>query len=76
MEEWEMTVEQQRYARLQHLLQKSNVYSSFLLQRIEQQRLQNEQRKTREAKKAEKTKKENSEQSPQTVGYVSLTLCK
>ena len=30
-------VEQQRYMRLQHLLQKSSIYSKFLLQRMESQ---------------------------------------
>ena len=69
-----MTVEKQRYARLQHLLQKSNIYSSFLLQRIEEQRVQNEERKAREAKKAQKAKKENAEESPQTVGYFTVVL--
>ena len=67
MEEWETTVEKQRYSRLQHLLQKSNVYSSFLLQRIEEQKAENEKRKAREAKKAEKAKKEDNQESPQTV---------
>ena len=71
MEEWETTVEKQRYSRLQHLLQKSNVYSSFLLQRIEEQKAENEKRKARKAKKAEKAKKEDNQESPQTVGFNS-----
>jgi ATP-dependent DNA helicase len=69
MEEWETTVEKQRYSRLQHLLQKSNVYSSFLLQRIEEQKAENGKRKAREAKKAEKAKKEDDKESPQTVRF-------
>jgi ATP-dependent DNA helicase len=69
MEELETTVEKQRYSRLQHLLQKSNVYSEFLLQRIEEQKTENEKRKAREAKKAEKAKKEDDKESPQTVGF-------
>ena len=71
MEEWEITVEKQRYSRLQHLLQKSNVYSSFLLQRIEEQKTANEKRKAREAKKAG-TKKGSDKESPQTVGFNNI----
>ncbi|CAB3999386.1 lymphoid-specific helicase [Paramuricea clavata] len=67
MEELETTVEKQRYSRLQHLLQKSNVYSEFLLQRIEEQKTENEKRKAREAKRAEKAKKEDDKELPQTV---------
>ena len=69
MEEWQTTVEKQRYSRLQHLLQKSNVYSSFLLQRIEEQKVENEKKKARDAKKAEKINKEDNKESPQTVSF-------
>ncbi|XP_046842317.1 lymphoid-specific helicase-like [Xenia sp. Carnegie-2017] len=65
MTEYDSTVEEQRYARLQHLLKKSDVYSAFLLQRIEEQKQENKKKRLREAKKAEKTQKEVS--SPQAV---------
>ena len=56
MAEWESTIEQQRYSRLQHLLEKSNAYSEFLLERIEKQKEQNEKDRVKAAKKAEKKK--------------------
>ncbi|XP_028407200.1 lymphoid-specific helicase-like [Dendronephthya gigantea] len=67
MEEWETTVEKQRYTRLQHLLQKSNIYSMFLLKRIEEQKAENEKKKTRKSKEPESGKSEEDKDSPQTV---------
>ena len=46
-------VEQQRYMRLQHLLQKSSIYSKFLLQRMESQI----EEKKKNEKKLERRKK-------------------
>ena len=46
-------VEQQRYMRLQHLLQKSSIYSKFLLQRMESQI----EEKKKNEKKSERRKK-------------------
>lgn len=63
MEEWEFTIEQQRYTRLQHLLEKSNIYSSFLLQRIEKQKEEKEKERQKHAKKIKKAE----EETPQTV---------
>lgn len=37
-------VEQQRYLRLQHLLKQSNIYSKFLLKRMEEQRKRQEKK--------------------------------
>lgn len=37
---WEKDSREMRYKRLQHLLEKSNVYSKFLLMKMEQQQLQ------------------------------------
>ena len=36
-------VEQQRFLRLQHLLKQSNIYSKFLLKRMEEQREKQEE---------------------------------
>lgn len=36
-ESWERDSHEMRYKRLQHLLQKSNIYSKFLLTKMEQQ---------------------------------------
>lgn len=47
-------LEVQRYARLQHLLEKSSIYSKFLLQRMESQ-LKAEQSKEKRARDEEDT---------------------
>lgn len=65
MAEWDSTIEQQRYNRLQHLLEKSNVYSSFLLQRIEKQKVENDEKE--KARQAKKVKKGEDGEAPQTV---------
>ncbi|XP_071945077.1 lymphocyte-specific helicase-like isoform X2 [Antedon mediterranea] len=51
MSEWQQDVEEQRYKRLQHLLQKSNIYSKFLLAKMEQQQKQEQLRLQKQAKK-------------------------
>ncbi|PKU32875.1 lymphoid-specific helicase [Limosa lapponica baueri] len=42
-----------RYKRLQHLLEKSNIYSKFLLTKMEQQQLEEQRRKEKLEKKRE-----------------------
>ncbi|XP_077997930.1 uncharacterized protein LOC144451045 [Glandiceps talaboti] len=53
-EEWEKELHEQRFRRLQHLLQKSSVYTNFLLLKMEQQQ---EKEKKRQARLAVKKKK-------------------
>ncbi|XP_072334889.1 lymphoid-specific helicase isoform X2 [Scyliorhinus torazame] len=48
---WEKDSRQMRYKRLQHLLEKSNIYSKFLLTKMEQQQLEEQQRKEKLEKK-------------------------
>ncbi|XP_019221891.1 lymphoid-specific helicase isoform X4 [Oreochromis niloticus] len=55
-ESWERDSHDMRFKRLQHLLQKSNIYSKFLLTKMEQQ--QNEER-LRKEKLEKKAKKQN-----------------
>ncbi|XP_033095411.1 lymphoid-specific helicase-like [Anneissia japonica] len=50
-EHWQKELDEQRYKRLQHLLQKSNIYSKFLLAKMEQQQKQELARQERQAKK-------------------------
>jgi len=46
--------ETHRFARLQHLLDKSSIYTQFLLSRMEKQKEQQEKREKRMAKRQEK----------------------
>uniref|UniRef100_UPI00398E373D lymphoid-specific helicase n=1 Tax=Pristiophorus japonicus TaxID=55135 RepID=UPI00398E373D len=48
---WEKDSREMRYKRLQHLLEKSNIYSKFLLTKMEQQQLEEQQRKEKLEKK-------------------------
>ncbi|XP_078268874.1 lymphoid-specific helicase [Rhinoraja longicauda] len=48
---WEKDSREMRYKRLQHLLEKSNIYSKFLLTKMEQQQLEEQKRKEKLAKK-------------------------
>uniref|UniRef100_A0A1A8MD99 Proliferation-associated SNF2-like protein n=3 Tax=Nothobranchius pienaari TaxID=704102 RepID=A0A1A8MD99_9TELE len=50
-ESWERDSQDMRYKRLQHLLQKSNIYSKFLLTKMEQQHNEEKVRKERLVKK-------------------------
>uniref|UniRef100_A0A1A8FT28 Proliferation-associated SNF2-like protein n=1 Tax=Nothobranchius korthausae TaxID=1143690 RepID=A0A1A8FT28_9TELE len=50
-ESWERDSQDMRYKRLQHLLQKSNIYSKFLLTKMEQQHNEEKVRKERLGKK-------------------------
>ncbi|CAJ1057681.1 lymphoid-specific helicase [Xyrichtys novacula] len=60
---WEKDSQDMRFKRLQHLLQKSNIYSKFLLTKMEQQQNEEKVRKERHEKKAEKMQKTNSKES-------------
>lgn len=53
---WEKDSGEIRYKRLQHLLEKSNIYSKFLLTKMEQQQLEEQRRKERLEKKQKVTK--------------------
>ncbi|KAM6915871.1 lymphoid-specific helicase [Xenentodon cancila] len=53
-ESWERDLHDIRYKRLQHLLQKSNIYSKFLLTKMEQQQNEEKFKKERLEKKAKK----------------------
>jgi hypothetical protein len=49
-------MEQQRFLRLQHLLKQSNIYSKFLLKRMEQQRQREEEKEKLRREKAARRK--------------------
>ncbi|XP_018621661.1 lymphoid-specific helicase [Scleropages formosus] len=51
-ESWEKDTNEMRFRRLQHLLEKSNIYSKFLLTKMEQQQQEEKMRKERLEKKA------------------------
>ncbi|XP_075072581.1 lymphoid-specific helicase [Mixophyes fleayi] len=51
---WERDSNEMRYKRLQHLLDKSNIYSKFLLTKMEQQQLEELKRKEKLEKKNQK----------------------
>ncbi|XP_048361095.1 lymphoid-specific helicase [Sphaerodactylus townsendi] len=57
---WDRDSSEMRYKRLQHLLEKSNVYSKFLLTKMEQQQLE-EQRKKEKLEKKELLKSAKNE---------------
>nr|XP_020664443.1 lymphoid-specific helicase isoform X3 [Pogona vitticeps] len=48
---WDRDSSEMRYKRLQHLLEKSNIYSKFLLTKMEQQQLEEQQKKEKLEKK-------------------------
>ncbi|XP_026209445.1 lymphoid-specific helicase isoform X2 [Anabas testudineus] len=56
---WEKDSRDMRFKRLQHLLQKSNIYSKFLLTKMEQQQNEEKLKKERLDKKANKMQKTN-----------------
>uniref|UniRef100_A0A3Q1EPQ1 Proliferation-associated SNF2-like protein n=1 Tax=Acanthochromis polyacanthus TaxID=80966 RepID=A0A3Q1EPQ1_9TELE len=55
-ESWERDSHDMRFKRLQHLLQKSNIYSKFLLTKMEQQQNEEKLKKEKLQKKAQTTK--------------------
>ncbi|KAJ7324465.1 hypothetical protein JRQ81_017485 [Phrynocephalus forsythii] len=50
---WDRDSSEMRYKRLQHLLEKSNIYSKFLLTKMEQQQLEEQRKKEKVEKKKE-----------------------
>lgn len=58
-ESWERDSHDMRFKRLQHLLQKSNIYSKFLLTKMEQQHNEETLRKEKLEKKGKKMQKAN-----------------
>ncbi|NXP77885.1 HELLS helicase, partial [Ramphastos sulfuratus] len=61
---WERESSEIRYKRLQHLLEKSNIYSKFLLTKMEQQQLEEQRRKEKLEKKRELMLKSAKGQNP------------
>ncbi|XP_052532933.1 lymphoid-specific helicase isoform X2 [Tympanuchus pallidicinctus] len=61
---WDRESSEMRYKRLQHLLEKSNIYSKFLLTKMEQQQLEEQKRKEKLEKKREMMLKSAKTQSP------------
>ena len=64
-------LEHQRFARLQHLLDKSNIFCKFLLQRMEEQKLEEMKKFEKQSKKEEKDKEKENESSNAHQGQVS-----
>lgn len=62
-ESWERDSHDMRFKRLQHLLQKSNIYSKFLLTKMEQQQNEERLRKEKLEKKAKKMPNANGPQA-------------
>lgn len=56
VEEIRSMEEQLRYRRLQHLLEKSSIYSTFLLERMERQRGEDERKSQRKSRSRKTTK--------------------
>ncbi|XP_041427007.1 lymphoid-specific helicase [Xenopus laevis] len=70
---WERDSNEMRYKRLQHLLEKSNIYSKFLLTKMEQQQLEEMKQKEKLEKKQKrtesiKTQKQSSANEEKTGG--------
>ncbi|KFQ35817.1 Lymphoid-specific helicase, partial [Merops nubicus] len=61
---WDRESSEMRYKRLQHLLEKSNIYSKFLLTKMEQQQLEEQRRKEKLEKKREMMLKSAKGQNP------------
>ncbi|KAJ7419128.1 Lymphoid-specific helicase [Pitangus sulphuratus] len=61
---WDRESSEMRYKRLQHLLEKSNIYSKFLLTKMEQQQLEEQKRKEKLEKKREMMLKSAKGQNP------------
>ena len=72
--EWKSVEDKQRFLRLQLLLDKSNIYCQFLLEKMEKQKL--EARKQQEKKEHQLEKKQNKEKdSKQMVILICVTRC-
>ncbi|XP_030628261.1 lymphoid-specific helicase [Chanos chanos] len=62
---WEKDTQEMRFKRLQHLLEKSNIYAKFLLTKMEQQQQEEKQRKERMEKKAAVSKEKGNNKKPE-----------
>ena len=60
-------MEHQRLSRLSHLLEKSNMYSQFLMMKMEEQKAADEKKKVKLAKKLEKEKQKQEAAANQEV---------
>ncbi|XP_043111568.1 lymphoid-specific helicase isoform X2 [Puntigrus tetrazona] len=58
---WEKDSQEMRFKRLQHLLEKSNIYSKFLLTKMEQQQQDEKNKKERQEKKAASKKQKGND---------------
>ena len=63
-------VEQQRFSRLQHLLKQSNIYSRFLLKRMEEQRKQQEKKDQQRRERAQRKKSIRANKEVRTCVFV------
>ncbi|XP_062352926.1 lymphoid-specific helicase isoform X3 [Cinclus cinclus] len=61
---WDRESSEMRYKRLQHLLEKSNIYSKFLLTKMEQQQLEEQRKKEKLERKREVMLKSAKGQNP------------
>ncbi|KAL6487251.1 hypothetical protein MHYP_G00038770 [Metynnis hypsauchen] len=66
-ESWEKDSQEMRFKRLQHLLEKSNIYAKFLLTKMEQQQQEEKRRKERREKKEATLKQKGSDKKTEKV---------
>ncbi|XP_072534072.1 lymphoid-specific helicase isoform X2 [Salminus brasiliensis] len=66
-ESWEKDSQDMRFKRLQHLLEKSNIYAKFLLTKMEQQQIEEKRRKERREKKEVSLKQKGNEKKADKV---------
>lgn len=70
---WKTELEEQRYKRLQHLLQKSSIYTNFLLSKMDEQQAKERKRQERQAQKRKEEeknqKKEKKAEEKKEVGH-------
>ncbi|XP_051504280.1 lymphocyte-specific helicase-like [Myxocyprinus asiaticus] len=64
---WEKDSQEMRFKRLQHLLEKSNIYSKFLLTKMEQQQQEEKRRQERLEKKASSLKQKGNDKKTAKV---------
>ncbi|XP_022104139.1 lymphocyte-specific helicase-like [Acanthaster planci] len=65
---WQKEQEEQRYKRLQHLLEKSSIYSKFLLNKMEEQQRQEKLRQEKRARKLRKKEEEEERRKKEAEG--------
>ncbi|XP_066535882.1 lymphoid-specific helicase [Hoplias malabaricus] len=66
-ESWERETQEMRFKRLQHLLEKSNIYAKFLLTKMEQQQEEEKRRKERREKKEATVKQKGNDKKTDKV---------